>query len=75
MVGTIGVGISRNASTVASWSLSPEKVRFNRKSATFTVVKDSSEVTADVPAGAATGEVAITAKGGSATSATSLTVN
>ena len=50
------------------------KVTFDGKSATFTVVSDT-EVTAEVPTGAATGKIAITTKGGSATSATRFTVN
>jgi len=50
------------------------KVTFDGKSATFAVNSDT-EVTADVPAGATTGKIAVTTKGGSATSATSFTVN
>jgi uncharacterized repeat protein (TIGR03803 family) len=50
------------------------KVTFDGKSATFTVIKDT-EVTADVPTGAVTGKIVVTTKGGSATSATSFTVN
>jgi uncharacterized repeat protein (TIGR03803 family) len=50
------------------------KVTFDGKSATPTVISDT-EVTADVPTGAATGKIAVTTKGGSATSATSFTVN
>ena len=50
------------------------KVTFAGKSTTFTVVKDT-EVTADVPTGAVTGKIAVTTKGGSASSATSFTVN
>ena len=50
------------------------KVTFDGKSATFTVNSDT-QVTADVPTGAATGKIAVTTKGGSATSATSFTVN
>jgi uncharacterized repeat protein (TIGR03803 family) len=49
-------------------------VTFDGKSATFTVISDT-EVMADVPTGAATGRIAVTTKGGSATSATSFTVN
>jgi len=48
-------------------------VTFDGKSATFTVISDT-EVMADVPIGAATGRIAVTTKGGSATSATSFTV-
>jgi len=50
------------------------KVTFDGKSATFTVISDS-EVTAEVPTGAATGKIAVTTKGGSHTSATRFTVN
>jgi uncharacterized repeat protein (TIGR03803 family) len=50
------------------------KVTFDGKSASFTATSDS-EVTADVPTGALTGKIAITTKGGSASSATSFTVN
>jgi uncharacterized repeat protein (TIGR03803 family) len=50
------------------------KVTFEGKSGTFTAISDT-EVKADVPAGAATGKIAVTTKGGSATSATSFTVN
>jgi hypothetical protein len=38
------------------------------------VISDT-EVKADVPTGATTGKIAVTTKGGSATSATSFTVN
>jgi IPT/TIG domain len=50
------------------------KVTFEGKSRTFTVISDT-EVKADVPTGAATGKIAVTIKGGSATSAASFTVN
>jgi uncharacterized repeat protein (TIGR03803 family) len=50
------------------------KVTFDGKSAAFTVISDT-EVTADVPADAVTGKITVTTKGGSATSATSFTVN
>jgi len=50
------------------------KVTFDSKVASFTVNSDT-EVTADVPVGAMTGKIAITTKGGSATSTTSFTVN
>jgi uncharacterized repeat protein (TIGR03803 family) len=50
------------------------KVTFDGKSATFTIIKDT-EVTADVPTGAATGKIVVITKGGSATSVTSFTVN
>ncbi len=50
------------------------KVTFDGKSTTFTVNSDT-QVTADVPSGAMTGKITVTTKGGSATSATSFTVN
>lgn len=50
------------------------KVTFNGSSATFTVNSDS-QITATVPTGATTGKITVTTKGGSATSATSFTVN
>jgi len=50
------------------------KVTIDKISASFTVVSDS-EISATVPAGAATGKIAVTTKGGSATSSTSFTVN
>jgi hypothetical protein len=49
-------------------------VTFYVKSATFKVISDT-EVTAEVPTGATTGKIAVTSKGGSATSATSFTVS
>lgn len=50
------------------------KVAFHGKSASFTLVSDV-EITATVPAGATTGKIVVTTKGGSATSPTSFTVN
>lgn len=50
------------------------KVTFGGKSASFTVVSDI-EITATVPTGATTGKIAVTTKGGTATSTTSFTVN
>jgi uncharacterized repeat protein (TIGR03803 family) len=50
------------------------KVTFDGKSATFRVGSDR-QVTADVPTEAATGRIAVTTKGGGATSASSFTVN
>jgi uncharacterized repeat protein (TIGR03803 family) len=50
------------------------KVTFNKVSATFTVNSDT-QITATVPATATTGKIAITTKGGSASSTTSFTVN
>jgi uncharacterized repeat protein (TIGR03803 family) len=50
------------------------KVTFNNTVATFTVNSDT-QVTATVPTGATTGKIALTTPGGTATSATSFTVN
>jgi uncharacterized repeat protein (TIGR03803 family) len=50
------------------------EVTFDNVSATFTANSDS-QITATVPAGAATGTIKVTTKGGSATSSTSFTVN
>ncbi len=50
------------------------KVTFNGTSASFTVNSDT-QITATVPTGATTGKIAVTTKGGSATSTTSFTVN
>jgi uncharacterized repeat protein (TIGR03803 family) len=50
------------------------KVTFDGKSASFSVSSDT-EVTATVPAGAATGKIVVTTKGGGVTSSTSFTVN
>jgi uncharacterized repeat protein (TIGR03803 family) len=50
------------------------KVTIDKISASFTVVSDS-EITATVPAGAATGKIVVATKGGSVTSSTSFTVN
>jgi uncharacterized repeat protein (TIGR03803 family) len=50
------------------------KVTIDKISTSFTVVSDS-EITATVPAGAATGKIVVTTKGGSATSSTNFTVN
>jgi uncharacterized repeat protein (TIGR03803 family) len=50
------------------------EVTFNGKSATITPDSDT-QLTADVPSGATTGKIVVTTKGGSATSATSFTVN
>jgi uncharacterized protein (TIGR03437 family) len=50
------------------------KVTIDKISASFTVVSDS-EITATVPAGAATGKIVVTTKGGSVTSSTNFTVN
>lgn len=50
------------------------KVTFNGTSATF-VVNSDTQITATVPTGATTGKIAVTTKGGSASSTTSFTVN
>jgi uncharacterized protein (TIGR03437 family) len=50
------------------------KVTIDKISASFTVVSDS-EISATVPAGAATGKLVVTTKGGSVTSSTNFTVN
>ncbi len=50
------------------------KVTVDNVSAAFTVVSDS-EITATVPAGAATGKIVVTTKGGSVASSTNFTVN
>ena len=50
------------------------KVTFEGKSATFTPISDT-EVKAEVPTGAASGKIAVTTKGGSATTSASFTVN
>ncbi len=50
------------------------KVTIDKIAASFTVVSDS-EITATVPAGAGTGKIIVTTKGGSASSSTSFTVN
>lgn len=50
------------------------KVTFTGKSASFTVISDT-EVTATVPTGATTGKIAVTTKGGTASSKTSFTVD
>jgi uncharacterized repeat protein (TIGR03803 family) len=50
------------------------KVTFNGTSAGFTVNSDT-QITATVPTGATTGKIAVTTKGGTASSTTSFTVN
>jgi uncharacterized protein (TIGR03437 family) len=50
------------------------RVTIDKIAATFTVDSDS-QITATVPAGAGTGKIAVTTKGGSASSSTSFTVN
>jgi uncharacterized protein (TIGR03437 family) len=49
-------------------------VKFNGTSAVFTVNSDT-QITATVPTAATTGKIAVTTKGGSATSTTSFTLN
>ena len=51
------------------------KVTFNKVSATSFTVNSDTQVTATVPTGSTTGKIAVTTKGGSATSTTSFTVN
>ena len=51
------------------------KVMFDGRSATVVTVDSDTLVTADVPTGATTGKIAVTTKGGSATSATSFMAN
>jgi uncharacterized repeat protein (TIGR03803 family) len=50
------------------------KVTVNKVAATFTVNSDS-KITATIPAGATTGKIAVTTKGGSAASSKTFTVN
>jgi IPT/TIG domain len=50
-------------------------VKFGSVKATSLTVVSYTEVTTDVPTGAVTGKITVTTKGGSATSATSFTVN
>ena len=51
------------------------KVTFGGVKATSVTVNSDTQVTADIPTGAKTGKIAVTTKGGSATSKTSFTVN
>jgi uncharacterized protein (TIGR03437 family) len=50
------------------------KVTIDKISASFTVVSDS-EISVTVPAGAATGKIVVTTKGGGVTSSTNFTVD
>jgi hypothetical protein len=50
-------------------------VMFGAEKASSVTADSDTKVTADVPAGAMTGKIAVTTKGGSATSANSFTVN
>jgi uncharacterized repeat protein (TIGR03803 family) len=68
--GPVGTSVSINGTGLTQTT----KVAFNGKSASFTVNSDIL-ITASVPAVATTGKIAVTTKGGSATSATSFTVN
>lgn len=68
--GPIGTEVTITGTGLAQAS----KVTIDKISASFTVVSDS-EITATVPAGAATGKIAVTTKGGSVTSSASFTVN
>ena len=68
--GTVGTLV-----TITGTGLTQEtKVTFNTVSASFTVNSDT-QITATVPAGATTGKIMVTTKGGGATSSTSFTVN
>jgi hypothetical protein len=66
-VGT-AITITGNAFTGAT------SVKFNGISATSFTVNSDTKITATVPSGASTGSIAVTAPGGTATSATSFTV-
>lgn len=68
--GPIGTEVTITGTGLAQAS----KVTIDKISASFTVVSDS-EITATVPAGAATGKIVVTTKGGSITSSASFTVN
>lgn len=68
--GPIGTEVTITGTGLAQAS----KVTIDKISASFTVVSDS-EITATVPAGAATGKIVVTTKGGSVTSSASFTVN
>lgn len=68
--GPVGTSVSINGTGLTQAT----RVKFNGTSASFTVNSDIL-ITATVPTGATTGKIAITTKGGSATSATSFTLN
>ncbi len=68
--GPVGTEVTFNGTGL----IQTTKVTIDKISASFTVVSDS-EITATVPAGAATGKITVTTKGGSITSSTNFTVN
>jgi uncharacterized repeat protein (TIGR03803 family) len=68
--GPVGTSVTITGASLTQTS----KVAFGGKTATFTVDSDT-QVTATVPTGAVTGRIAITTAGGTASSATSFTVN
>jgi len=68
--GPVGTSVSINGTGLTQAT----RVAFNGTSAIFTVNSDIL-ITATVPTGATTGKIAVTTKGGSATSTTSFTVN
>jgi uncharacterized repeat protein (TIGR03803 family) len=68
--GPVGTVVTLNGTGLTQTT----KVTINTISASFSVVSDS-EITATVPAGATTGKIAVTTKGGSVSSSTSFTVN
>jgi uncharacterized repeat protein (TIGR03803 family) len=68
--GPVGTVVTFNGTGLTQTS----KVTIDKISTSFTVVSDS-EITATVPAGAATGKIVVTTKGGSVTSSTNFTVN
>ncbi len=73
---TPGSGPVGTSVTITGMELTQtSKVTFGGVKATTVTVNSDSQVTADVPTGATTGKIAATTKGGSATSATSFTVN
>lgn len=68
--GSVGTVVTINGTGLTQ----TKNVQFNGKTASFTVVSDI-EITATVPAGATTGKIKVTTKGGSVISTTSFTVN
>jgi uncharacterized repeat protein (TIGR03803 family) len=68
--GPVGTSVTINGTGLAQAT----KVTFNKVAATFTVNSDS-KITATVPAGATTGKIAVTTKGGSVTGSKNFTVN
>ncbi len=67
--GTVGTSVT----IIGSGLTQTTKVAFNGTSASFTVDSDT-QVTATVPAGATTGKIVVTTKGGSASSTTNFAV-